>query len=709
MNIFRMLLLGVAALPVCLRASEITDSLPSDSPLTLGEVVVTAKRSPLRQTADRITYIAKNDPFASGLNGIEVLDRIPRITVTGDDVNVVGKQSVKYIVDGQLMDMPDEAIASFLKNLQASGIDKIELLTSPPAKYSGNPDVGYISITTRNETLGTRGNVWGKGTLSDQFKYQAGGNISHSTRKIELSADASYMSLPHINDYDRTYIFVDHVRTSRRRNSGPFRMPTANAMFRYKFTPKLSAGAIINFSSIYSAGKMTDATEDADRSYLSTVSVHPHYNNALTLTAFSDYAIDSKGKTLSLTYNYFTRHASEFADVLTEQPDASPQSLTKDAANRHQIHSVKFDATLPFSLFRLDAGAAYTAIGNNTDLIINNKVGSDWVYDSTQSNAFSYSEKTAAIYAGAERNFLSNLFGKISLRYEHTDVSGLQQVGNRRNRQSYGRLLPSATLSYSSPFGRFTAQYSAGINRPIFGDLNPFRYYTTVYDYFTGNPDLASSTLHNAEINYSYRGIYAVLYNSYNKNTVGYVTRFDTDGIQSTTPENCLDTEKAGLYASYFRTLLPWWNLQVGGEVFYTHVKSNSPDFMNTSEDGWSGKLEVNTTWMLNRPKTLVLNLRCSHYFPRQEGMARYDSYTLLSGELRDALLDGRLNLTLSVSDPFGWNVSKSTTRFANYTLVTRSDIHSHSVGLRAAWSFGRSKVINVYRSTKESESYRSN
>ena len=115
MNILRMLLLGVAALPVCLRASEITDSLPSDSTLTLGEVVVTAKRSPLRLTADRITYIAKNDPFASGLNGIEVLDRIPRITVTGDDVNVVGKQSVKYIVDGQLMETPDEAIASFLK------------------------------------------------------------------------------------------------------------------------------------------------------------------------------------------------------------------------------------------------------------------------------------------------------------------------------------------------------------------------------------------------------------------------------------------------------------------------------------------------------------------------------------------------------------------------------------------------------------------
>lgn len=109
-----------------------------------------------------------------------------------------------------------------------------------------------------------------------------------------------------------------------------------------------------------------------------------------------------------------------------------------------------------------------------------------------------------------------------------------------------------------------------GITRPNFGDLNPFRYYTTVSDWFSGNPDLAPSISHNAEINYSFKGIYAVLYNSYNHNAIGNITRFNADGSQYTLPENCLNTNKTGLYASYNRSLFSWWNFKVGGEVFYS-------------------------------------------------------------------------------------------------------------------------------------------
>ena len=148
-------ILGMAMLPVCLFAQQTGDTQANwDKELNLNEVVVVGERTVLKQSPDRIVYLTRNDPFAKGLNGMEVLDRMPRVSVTGDLVNVAGKSSVRYIVDGRLLDIPDNAIAQQLKNLQASGIEKIELLTTPPAKYAAGTNVAYISITTREAASG---------------------------------------------------------------------------------------------------------------------------------------------------------------------------------------------------------------------------------------------------------------------------------------------------------------------------------------------------------------------------------------------------------------------------------------------------------------------------------------------------------------------------------------------------------------------------
>lgn len=711
MNIHRMLLLVVAALPTCLFAQEAVDSIPAEweRELELNEVVVVASRPVLKQSPDRIVYLTKNDPYALGLNGVQVLDRIPRVSVTNDLVSVAGKSSVKYIIDGHLLEMPDEAIALRLKNLQSDGIEKIELLTTPPAKYAAGTNVAYISITTRNEALGTRGNIWGNSTAREDFSYLLGGNISHSTRKVELSADVSWQDMKGINDLDRTYTFSDYIRSSNRSNNFTNRSLGANGLFKYKFSTNFSAGAIVNFSTTRLKSNLLDETTDNSvTSYSHNVSPAKP-NNALTLTAFGDWMLDSKGKMLGLTYNFFNRHTRSYSDVTTWQEESDKTRLADDGTNKYRIHSVKLDAALPFPSFRMDAGAAYTGVNNNTDLQVSDFIAGNWVNNSSQSNTFNYDEKTAAVYVSAEKSFFNSFFGKLGLRYEHTDVKGHQLIDNLRHDKSYGYLFPSLILSWNSPkAGRFSLSYSMGITRPNFGDLNPFRYYTTVNDYFSGNPDLDPSISHNAEINYSFKGIYAVLYNSYNHNAIGNITRFNPDRSQYTLPENCLNTNKTGLYASYNRSLFSWWNLKLGGEVFYSLSKSKISDFKEADDHGWSGKLELNTSWMLNRQKTLILNFRFSHYFPWRDRMIHYSSISLIGCDIRYSLLNNRLNLSLAVNDPFGWNITKSKAYYRDYVVNSRNDIHSHALTFRVSWSFGRNKVSNVYRDTKERESNRS-
>jgi hypothetical protein len=89
--------------------------------------------------------------------------------------------------------------------------------------------------------------------------------------------------------------------------------------------------------------------------------------------------------------------------------------------------------------------------------------------------------------------------------------------------------------------------------------------------------------------------------------------------------------------------------------------------------------------------------------------MTQYEAMSLIGFELRYMLLDNRLALTAAMSDPFGWNITKSTARYNGYSVYSCNDIHSHSVSLRFSYSFGRNKVNDVYRDTKERESSRSN
>ena len=706
----------MALLPASLFAQENNDSTVIDSianywdkELELNEVVVVGHRTVLKQEPDRIVYLTKNDAFVKGLNGIEVLDRIPRVTVEGDAVTVAGKSSVRYIVDGRLLEMTDDAVAMQLKNLQAKGIEKIEVLTTPPAKYAAATNVAFISITTRNESLGTRGNAWGRGIARENFSYMLGGNLSHTTRKVELSVDANWNDNRGINDLNRTFTFSDHVKTSNRSTHFTNRSFGLNGLFKYKFTGRLAAGAIANFSTTRMNSKLSDVTNDNGYIFSSNNYSPSRPNNALTLTAFADWLLDDNGKTLSLTYNWFNKSTKSFSDVTTTWNDGSSR-LTNDGHNKYHIHSVKLDATLPFDAFKMETGMAYTAIGNNTTLTAGTYDDSQWVHDHSQSNGFDYNESTVAAYASVEKSFSNSFFGKLGLRYEHTYVKGHQSTGDEKHNNNYGYLFPSLNISWNNQnVGRFSLSYSMGITRPNFGDLNPFRYHTTTSDYVSGNPGLKPSIAHNAELSYnSFKGIYAVLYDSYNRNAITYVTRFNADGSQFSVPENCINNNKIGLYASYYRSFFDWWNMNIGGEVFNTYANSKIADFREHDDSSWSGKIELSSSWMLNRSKTLIFNARFSHYFPYHERMVQYESMSLIGFELRYMLLDNRLTLTAAVSDPFGWNITKSTALYSDYSVYTRNNIHSHAVSLRISYSFGGNKVNNVYRDTKERESSRS-
>ncbi|MDE5877334.1 MAG: TonB-dependent receptor [Muribaculaceae bacterium] len=713
MNILRMLLSGAAALPICLMAQENNDSVSAnwERDLELNEVVVVAKRSVIKQQDGKLLYIVKNDPYAKGLDGITILDRIPRVSVNNGTVAVAGKDNVRYIIDGILMELSPSAMAMRLQNLRAEDIEKIELLTTPPSRYASEPNAVYISITTRNETLGTKGNVYGSLNHGDKLREYFSGSISHTTRKLDMSLDASVSNYYSTNDNDIEYSFLDGSpsRISSTQTKSHLFDAGFNALLRYKFTPEMNIGVIANYNyeSVSSKGK--NFTEYGGYTSTSQSLTKSRPNDALTLTGFYDWNFGTKGESMQLTYNYFDRHSPTLSDITTiYSNNAEDYGVNEDGKTIYRFHSGKADFKLPYSWAQLETGVAYTDILNSSDNFLE-QTSMNGSALNRKSDIFGYSERIAAAYFTASRNLGTGFWGKVGLRYEYTRTKGTQQSVDHVDCDKYGHLFPSVNLSWNKDrIGSFNVSYSMGMGRPNLWELNPFKYYSTTDEYAAGNPALKPTVYNNAEINYyGLGGLYAVLYTSFASDAIGYIRRFDENGVISTMPYNCLSTNKTGLYASYKRTFFGRWEMKAGGEVFCTSSHSDVPDFKIRNMEDWSGKLELSSNIMLNRPKTLIFAIQFIHFFPWQQNLINYESFQLFNLSLRYSLLNNRLNLQLKANDIFGWNKTRSKEHYADYTIHQTFNAHTAYVMFGINYRFGRDKVNGVWRASKEEQSSR--
>jgi len=713
MNIICKLLLGAATLPTSLSAQTATDSIADtwEKELELNEVVVVAKRPVVKQQEGKLVYLVKNDPYAKGLDGVTLLDRIPRVSVNNGTVSVAGKGNVRYIIDGVLMELDASAMSMRLQNLRAADIEKIELLTTPPSRYAVEPNAIYISIITRNETLGTRGSVYGSLNQGDKLREYFSGSISHTTRKVDLSLDASVSNSYTTNDNDMEYSFLDGSpsRISSTRTKSHMLDAGFNALFRYKFTPGMNIGLIANYNYETTSGNGSNTTDYGDYTSSSVSFTKSRPNNALTLTGFYDWTFGGKGEAIQLTYNYFNRHSPTRSKITTTYDNGSADYfINEDGTSDYRFHSGKADFKLPYNWAQLETGVAYTDILNSADNFLQRNYGAS-ATSMGKPNVFDYSERIAAAYITASRSLGKGLWGKIGLRYEYTWTEGNQHSIAQIDKDKYGHLFPAVNLSWSKDrIGSFNISYSMGMGRPNLWELNPFKYYSTTDEYAAGNPALKPTIYNNAEINYYGLGcLYTVLYTSFASDGIGYIRHFDESGVLSTIPYNCLSTNKTGMYANYKHTFFDRWEMKAGGEVFRTHSHSSISDFRLNETEDWSGKLEVSTNVMLNRQKTLIFNAQFTNFFPWQQNLINYDAFQLCNISLRYSLLNNRLNLQLKANDIFGWNKTRSKEHYADYTIRQTFNAHSAYVLFGVSYRFGRDKVNGVYRASKEDQSGR--
>jgi hypothetical protein len=692
----------------------------SNRSIRMQEVTLTAERPIIEHKVDRLIFNVENSIFRQGVDAIDLLRQTPRIEITSTEgIKMIGKGGLRVMINGRILNLSEEDLKHKLKSLRSDNISKIEVIATPPSKYSAEGNSGLVNIVLKkNPLLGWQGFV---NAAYIQRKYASSsqsGNINYKSKKIEASININ-------NDYSKieniqksSFSFANHFFNFNKHILRTENTKTLNTVFKYTATKKSEIGATFDYSI------RNGNNEDAESIFYinstsnlidSTVNSIPYYKNApqsMSFSGYYDYYIDSTGKKMSLTYNYSSNIDKSSKDVsseITERLNKRNRNFIYYGNNKYTVNSFMADFELPWHFAKIETGGSYTYIANKTGLQLYNRISNQLIYDSSISNDFEYSEKNAALYLSGSKDINSKFSVKAGVRYEYSHLNGNSPTLQLSNSTSYGKLFPSIFALYSpDKKNAFSLAYSKRIYRPGFNDLNPFRYYSSVYSYVSGNAYLLPSFTQNIEFSYSHKSNLTFIL-SYSRLLAGidYISLFSPDGVARVVPENHFNQNLFLFDVSYTYRPFKWWNSYTDFNIFYTQSKSYRKDLQIPSAEGFGGSITNQNTFTLNRKRTTFWQINYNCFLPTRDGFNHTNFFGYFSTNLRLVALKGNIQVMVSALDLFRQNFTISKRHYFDYSSNILFDARVQNFRISVSYKFGNKKVSKVYRESKNTDKLR--
>jgi len=655
----------------------------------MGAVTVTAQRPFIESKIDKTVVNVDASPTNAGATALEVLEKSPGIMVSNDGaISLRGKAGVIIMVDGKPTFLSPSDLANLLKNMPASAIDQIEIMTNPSSKYDASGNSGVINIKTKKgKTAGFNGSIMA-GITTSFFKTgntlyvipKSQNSISFNYRKNKINFFGNYnpnvfqgRSQLEINrvklDQDKKILGYNDVLTQFKFGNNNHTLKLGLDVYADK---KNTIGVVVSgftFSG-HPTPRTITSTHDENYNLLSqmvsqtdnrlnfkNLSTNINYRHQFDstgreLTADLDYIIYDNVSRMTLTTDFFDGNGQAFGNQL-QLKGHLPSSI--------KIWSLKSDYVHPFKKGgRLEAGVKSSIVDNDNMVSYVRWDGNKWIDDS-RSNHFIYEENINAVYLNANRQI-----GKWSLqgglRLENTIAKGHQVTNDSGFTRNFTNLFPSAFLSYDADkSNKFTISYSRRITRPNYQDLNPFIYFLDSLSYRKGNPFLLPQFSHNFELSHSFKGkLITTLNYSNTNNVISQLVKPDGDLLYLTS-DNVARFRNVGITITAPVPLTKWWNSNVFINVFNNHyegVYENKPLDMSF------------TSFMINMTQTFTIKpgftAEVSGFY-RARGIQQLNvdepMYVLNFGAQKQ-VLKGKGTLRLNLRDPFWMQRYKGKTEY---------------------------------------------
>ncbi|HEX6426816.1 MAG TPA: outer membrane beta-barrel protein, partial [Niastella sp.] len=420
---------------------------------TLGQVTVTGKRPLIENKIDRMVVNVEAAPTNAGASALEVLEKSPGVTVSNEgEISLKGKQGVRVMLDGKPTYLSPADLANVLKNLPASALDQIEIMTNPPARYDASGNSGIINIKTKKSlTEGLNGSVTLGGTLgffkrndswllplransSVNLNYRKGkwnlfGNLNQNYREGKGTLDLTRRFYEKDGSLNGTSF--SHTDFNLRNNNY-----TLKAGFDYYADKKNVIGIVMNGfgffgrpqpTSVQSISRPDGSIESVLES--NTINKNNFYNYSTNINY--KHTFDSTGRELTADLDYIGYANSSKTTLLTNIYDnfggntLGSLTLVGDIPSLINIYSAKADYVHPLkNNLRFDAGFKVSYVKNDNEVKYVRNDNGTWKPDD-RSNHFIYKENINAGYISLNKKW-KKWSGQAGLRIENTIAKGQQ-------------------------------------------------------------------------------------------------------------------------------------------------------------------------------------------------------------------------------------------------------------------------------------------
>ncbi len=492
------------------------------------EVVVTGSRPMIEMKADKTILNVEGTINAVGSDMLELLRKSPGVMVDKDDnLSMSGKNGVQVYIDGRPSPLAGADLANYLKSIQSSQVEAIELITNPSAKYEAAGNAGIINIRLKkNKSLGTNGSVNAGWNIGSFAKYNGGLSLNHRNAKVNIFGTYSANRAINNNNISIYRTVLDSIFDQ----NGNMRMKQRAHNFKtgldYFINKKSTLGVIINgnFSdptfSNFSHMEISNArTGIVDRVLIADNRNKMERDNINFNLNYTYNNPNGRSLTLNADHGFYNLNSDQYQpnDYYNSTGEVKTSSVIYQmlAPTKIDIYSFKADYEQNFMKGKLGYGGKLGYVQTDNDFQRYNVFPSGRQLDKDRSNRFKYEENINAGYVNYNRSFKGFMI-QAGLRIENTNLegisTGLKKSGNDYTaydsgfKRNYTNFFPSAAITFNkNPKSQLSLTYSRRIDRPAYQDLNPFEMKLDEYTFMKGNINLRPQYTNSFGLTHTYK------------------------------------------------------------------------------------------------------------------------------------------------------------------------------------------------------------
>mgnify|MGYP006073146585 FL=1 len=677
----------------------------------LDEIEVIGEKTEIEIKLDKTVYNIGKDLTLKGSSVSDVLDNLPSIEVDIEgNVSLRGNESVRILINGKPSGLVGISSNEALKQFPSESVEKVEVITSPSARYNAEGTAGIINIILRRSKLtGFNGSL----SLNSGYpeRYGVSANLNYRTKKLNFFNNIGYNTRTsegsfineteyYTNQAINNFLNENGVRGSERNSN------YLNTGIEYFISDKTS---VVGSYVFRKSDGFTNNTNNVNQNFNSISKFSERLEKESEIDDTNEFSINlthdfnKEGHVLTMDYQKEKSSENENGFISNSQLKPILTKYLSEKVNTDEIQEselFKIDYVLPIKKDgQFELGFRRSNQHQDIDYLAKNEdLNGNFINDLNLSNTLLYNEKVNAFYTqyGNKKNKFSFLLG---LRYEESKTAVKQLANNTNNVKNYNDFFPTLNLSYQIKENEtITFGYNRRIRRARSYFINPFPSKSSATNIFQGNPNIDPTYSNGIDLGYLKRYEKLTLNGSiyYRKETGVFTFISENTGdfvlvneisvpVLRRTPINLASNKQIGLELNANFNQSKNWRLN-GSLNFYE--SETLGEYMGIVYDSknltWSGRLSNNLKLFSSVDWQTSFRYRAPQKTAVSERKASIYSNTAFSKDL----LKDKITLTFKVNDIFEtgkWRIESFNENYRSYS--------------ESNWRGGRTLELNlIYR-----------